>query len=97
MSWTHVPHGYQTPSFPSLYLVITTNSGEAQYLYYVIDVWRFTLLWTLLIYGACHVAVSLYALVVQWRCWRIMWTVPLIYVLWGGLEAVMAGSIVGLM
>ena len=92
------PHpGYQTPDFPSLYWLNTDNAGQAQYLYHSVDIWRFTLFWTLLVYGTCHVAVSIYALVVQWRNWKVMWAVPLIYGLVAGLEAVLAGSVVGIM
>lgn len=41
--------------------------------------------------------VSLYALAVQWRNWKLMIGVGLLYMLVAGVEAVLAGSVVGLM
>ena len=70
---------------------------DGSFLYYVIDIWRFTVLWTLIVYGCCHLAASLYATVVQRKNWKYMWIVSLIYIMIAGIEAVLAGSIVGLM
>lgn len=36
-----------------------------------------------------------YAMVMQWRSWKVIWIVPVIYTVIGGLEAFIAGSIVG--
>lgn len=55
------------------------------------------LIWTLIIYEAFHLAASLYALAIQWRNWKHIWWVPVIYLVVGGIEAVLAGSIIGLM
>lgn len=41
--------------------------------------------------------VSLYALAVQWRNWKMMLVVGMVYMLVAGLEAVLAGGILGLM
>lgn len=94
-----VPPGYQTPPFPSLYWPIKPNAGfdRPKYLYYSQDVWRFTLFWTIIIFEASHIVASLYAVAVQWRNWKLMWIVPLVYMLVAGVEAVLAGSVVGLM
>ena len=94
-----VPDGYQTPPFPSLYWPIKSNArfDHPKYLYYSQDVWRFTLFWTIIIFEASHVVASLYAVAVQWRNWKLMWMVPIIYMLVAGVEAVLAGSVVGLM
>ena len=97
MPVTHVPPDYKTPSFPSLYWLISTTPQQPQYLYSIVDIWRFTLYWTLWIYGTCHVAVSTYALIIQWRNWKVLWIVPMIYVLIAGIEAILAGSVVGIM
>jgi cytochrome c-type biogenesis protein CcmH/NrfF len=51
----------------------------------------------LIIYGACYLAASLYAVTVQWKNWRLLWFVPFVYLLVGGVEALLAGSVVGLM
>lgn len=93
-----IPDNYQTPSFPSLYWPIksATRSDKPQYLYYYQDVWRFTLFWTIIIFEASHLVASGYAVIVQWHNWRLMWMFPLIYMTIAGVEAVLAGSVVGL-
>ncbi|KAI5295011.1 hypothetical protein KEM52_002609 [Ascosphaera acerosa] len=89
---------YQTPPFPSLYgRPINPEPGEARFLLYTTDIWRFTLYWTLIFYSAAHGAVAAYTLLVQHRNWKVVgWAVPLGFALIAGLEALMAGSIVGL-
>ncbi|KAJ8608831.1 hypothetical protein MRB53_039417 [Persea americana] len=57
--------------------------------------WRFTVLWTLIFYGFLHIVTSGYAVILQWRNWKVIWIVPLVYIVIGGVEAVLAGSIVG--
>lgn len=94
---SRIPLDYSAPSFPSLYVPVFGVPGENNYLYYTEDVWRFTLYWTLILYGGAHLAVAFWAVAVQWRNWRMMWAVPLVYGVVGGLEALLAGSVVGLM
>lgn len=57
--------------------------------------WRFTLYWTLIVYAAIHIATSLYACVIQWRNWKVIWITPVVFLLFGGIEAVIAGCAVG--
>jgi len=95
---TQVPANYTTPQFPSLYWpfpVVNGQSKNAQYLYYASDIWRFTVIWTLLFFGAVHLATSLTAVFVQWRNWKVIWLVPVIYTVIAGIEAVLAGSMAG--
>ena len=92
-----VPPGYKTPPFPSLYWFINGKAHEPQYLYHMSDIWRFTLFWTIIVFELCHVAASGYAVIVQWRNWKIMWIVPLVYMITAGIEAVLAGTAVGLL
>ena len=92
-----LPPAYITPPFPSLYWLGKANAEEAQYLYHLNDIWRFTLFWTLIVFELSHVAASAYAVIVQWRNWKIMWIVPLVYMISAGIEAVLAGTVVGLM
>ncbi|OJD36071.1 uncharacterized protein BKCO1_1300069 [Diplodia corticola] len=89
------PADYETPPFPSLYWPFPVRGHQAYYLYDPGDVWRFTLLWTLIFYGAVHIATSGYAIIVQWRNWKVIWIIPVIFCVIGGIEAVIAGSIVG--
>ncbi|KAL1967871.1 hypothetical protein VTN77DRAFT_2560 [Rasamsonia byssochlamydoides] len=93
---SRVPLDYRAPSFPSLHVPVFGVAGESNYLYYTEDIWRFTLYWTLILYGGAHLAVASCAVAVQWRNWRVMWAVPLVYGVVGCLEALLAGSVIGL-
>ncbi|CAD6444925.1 1047b0b3-b1b7-49da-9d07-bc0ef6658fb4 [Sclerotinia trifoliorum] len=94
------PLDYSTPPFPSLYWPLHANPGIPNYLYYARDIWRFTLLWTLIVYGVTHMAVAIYATAMQLgkgkNAWQYVWVIPLIYALVAGIEALLAGSLVGL-
>ncbi|KAL7414304.1 hypothetical protein BDY24DRAFT_440749 [Mrakia frigida] len=48
-----IPVDYEVPSFPSLYAPNLDNRG-AHYLYFAEDMWRFTVLWTLIFIGLIH-------------------------------------------
>ena len=63
----NIPLSYTVPSFPSLYWPINTPAGASYYLYYQTDIWRFTLYWTLIAYGAVHLATSGWAVIVWVR------------------------------
>ncbi|KAI9047930.1 hypothetical protein LZ554_007732 [Drepanopeziza brunnea f. sp. 'monogermtubi'] len=97
---TTAPLDYTVPSFPSLYWPFKAAPGVANYLYHTFDIWRFTLLWTLIIYAGCHVVVVVYAVLMQLgkgkKAWKYVWTFPIIYCATAGVEALLAGSLVGL-
>lgn len=90
------PDDYTTPPFPGLYSFQTALT-EPVYLYHSRDIWRFTLFWTIIIFEGFYLAASGYAVVVQWRNWKMMWIAPLLYMFVAGIQAVLAGSVVGLM
>ncbi|PWY65116.1 hypothetical protein BO83DRAFT_402066 [Aspergillus eucalypticola CBS 122712] len=96
MADNRVPINYETPPFPSLYELFPTKSTGAYYLYYNKDIWRFTLYWTLIFYGASHLLVAAWAVAMQCRSWKACLAVPLVYMVIGGLEALLAGSLIGL-
>jgi len=111
---TDIPLDYNRPSFPSLYWPIDPSPNAPRHLYYQSDIWRFTLYWTLLTYGAVHLSASLWAVLMQLRSvlatktkplvepnkfrqtllW--VWMIPVGYLIVAGMEAVFAGSVVGL-
>lgn len=92
---TTAPLDYVTPSFPSLYWPFPVKGAQSVYLYYTHDIWRFTLLWTLIFFAAVHFAVCSLAVVIQRRSWKVIWVMPVVYAIIGGIEAIIAGSIVG--
>jgi hypothetical protein len=95
------PIDYGVPPFPSLYWPYRAKSGVANYLYYSSDAWRFTLLWTLILFASFHAVVAIYAILMQVgkgkSAWQYVWIIPLAYAFVAGIEAVLAGSIIGLM
>ncbi|KAL4778311.1 hypothetical protein BJX76DRAFT_362855 [Aspergillus varians] len=95
MANNRVPINYVTPPFPSLYDPFPGHANITHYLYHTGDIWRFTLYWTMLFYVSFHLAVAACALVMQGRNWRIGLAVPVVYAVFGGIEALLAGSIVG--
>lgn len=96
------PPNYETPPFPSLNVkTLQDKTDNKQYtLYYIGDAWRFTVIWTLIAYVFFHLGAVLVALFnhgPKKSTWKFIWAVPIIYLITAGLEALLAGSIVGLM
>lgn len=89
------PLGYTTPPFPSLYWPLPPSASRPSYLYKPSDILRFTVYWTLLLVGGVHLITALWACAVQWRNWKLIWIVVPIFSILGGVEALLAGSIVG--
>jgi len=123
-----VPRSYVTPEFPALYWPVHAQPGEAQYLYYLGDIYRYTLYWTLTTIVSAHFFVATWAVLMQFNSasqrrkylaspagkrlsaknrkllgenpiretlgW--VWMIPIVYIVMGGLEALLGGSIVGL-
>jgi hypothetical protein len=58
-------------------------------------------MWTLMMFAAVHLVVAAFAMLVQLgkgkRAWKYVWIIPLFYAVIAGIEALLAGSIVGLM
>ncbi|POR35638.1 Uncharacterized protein TPAR_04150 [Tolypocladium paradoxum] len=95
------PPNYHTPRFPSLHLrILSDPTPQRMYtLFYIKDVWRFTLIWTLITFAVFHLGAVLVALFTHgWKksSWKYLWAVPVVYLVTAGLEALLAGSIVGL-
>ncbi|KAL1844657.1 hypothetical protein VTK73DRAFT_2079 [Phialemonium thermophilum] len=92
-----LPKHYVRPPFPSLHPRLGNSEWDLRRLS---DMWRFTLLWTLIMYALFHLGAASIALVMQIgkrrANWRYLWMVPLLYLAMAGVEALLAGSIVGL-
>ena len=74
--------------------------AERYAIYTLWDSWRFTAMWTLVLYAIFHLAAAGVALLMQVgkrrSAWKFVWAVPVLYALVAGIEAVFAGSVVGL-
>ncbi|GAB0135897.1 hypothetical protein EsDP_00004219 [Epichloe bromicola] len=95
------PPNYETPSFPSLNIrTLQDRTPNRTYtLYHISDVWQFTVLWTLITYTAFHFGVVFVALFnhgLKKSSWRFLWAVPITYLFIAGIEAIIAGSVVGI-
>ena len=96
------PPGYHAPPFPSLNVkTLHDDTTDRIYtLYHVRDVWRFTVTWTLIVYALFHLGAVLVAFFthgLKKSSWKYLWAVPVVYLVIAGLEAILAGSIVGVM
>lgn len=63
VSSLNIPIGYSTPRFPSLYLPLGPFSRQylLSFLYYSFDVWKYTVFWYVIVFGAAYLAVGLVA------------------------------------
>ncbi|KAH6625042.1 hypothetical protein B0J18DRAFT_200303 [Chaetomium sp. MPI-SDFR-AT-0129] len=92
------PPSYTIPPFPSLFW----PPQDASIILYELDeMWKFTLFWTLILYGLFHLSAVGVAVLMQGggkriSSWRYLWLVPLVYALIAGFEALIAGTLVGL-
>lgn len=94
------PASYNTPKFPSLNVqTLYDFTPDRRYtLYHIHDVWRFTVIWTLIVYAIFHLGAVVIAMLTHgWRIssWKYLWAVPVVYLIIAGVEALMAGSLVG--
>jgi len=94
------PADYVTPPFPSLSFQLYDVTREHRLsLYYISDIWRFTVLWTIIIYGAVHVASAAAAIIMQGgkkRSWMYLWLAPLLYLCVAIFQGLFVGSVIGL-
>ncbi|QLQ80100.1 hypothetical protein HG537_0D01000 [Torulaspora globosa] len=89
-----IPVGYVTPSFPSLHWPIGDSSTPAAVLYNVIDIWKFTIYWSLIFNEAFYGIAGLCASYTHRRKASGLWLMA-IYLVYGGLQAVAAGTVIG--
>lgn len=100
ISSDYPPKNYTTPPWPSLLWPPQEQTLEGS-LYYLSDVWRFTLIWTFVIYALVHLGAAAIALIMQLgkarANWKFLWMIPTVYMVLAGIEALFAGTVVGLM
>lgn len=92
------PASYTVPPFPSLFW---PPQAASVILYELDEMWKFTLFWTMILYGLFHLGAVGVAVLMQggkrMSSWKYLWLVPLIYAFIAGAEALIAGTLVGLM
>jgi hypothetical protein len=96
------PANYTTPPFPSLNVhSLFDATPEKQFtLYFIGDVWRFTVIWTLMTFALFHLGAVFIAMFTHgWKksSWKYLWITPIVYLVVAGIEAVVSGTIVGVM
>ena len=89
------PLSYEPPPFPSLYWPFPVSGTQTSYLYDAYSMFRFTLLWTIIDVVGIHLVAAGYAMTVQWKNWKLIWITPIVFGFIGGIEALIAGSVVG--
>ena len=92
---SEAPLSYTPPPFPSLYWPFPIRGTQTNYLFDAYTIWRFTLLWTIISVTGVHLVAAFYAVMMQSKNWKAFLIVPSIYFLIGGIEAVIAGNVVG--
>ncbi|KAI0887306.1 uncharacterized protein GGS22DRAFT_107505 [Annulohypoxylon maeteangense] len=90
------PEDYRSLRFPSL---CWPPQDPLCSLYTIWDSWRYTLLWTLILYALFHLGATGIALFMQIgkprTVWKYLLVLPLVYAFVAGVEALFTGSIVG--
>ncbi|KAJ8056835.1 hypothetical protein LXG23DRAFT_14480, partial [Yarrowia lipolytica] len=92
-----VPIGYKVPPFPSLYWPAGSSERlyEVSSLYYTYDIWRFTVLWTIILFCCFHFIAGMWASLVK-RDFKNGLIIMFLYIGIAGIEAIVSGTIVGL-
>lgn len=95
------PDGYTAPKFPCLTWELTDPTEQKERsLFYVSDIWAFTVLWTVIIYAGFHLGAAGIAMAMHGKKlvgWRFIWAIPLVYLFVAAAQGLLAGSLVGLM
>ncbi|KAL1891669.1 hypothetical protein Cpir12675_004855 [Ceratocystis pirilliformis] len=100
-SYHYPPLDYKCPDFPGLTWHVLDYPVTWQHsLYYMKDIWRFTVIWTLILFVSFHAGAALLAWIMHGSkrtAWKYMWAVPLVYCAVAAAQAVIAGSVVGVL
>lgn len=97
-----IPIGYETPRFPSLYWPLGENQVlfDNSSLYYFVDIWRFTMIWSLIFSTGVHLLVCLYIIISKinskFKATYII-VIFIVYTIYGALQGFVAGSLMGLL
>lgn len=89
-----VPIGYLVPKFPSLYWPINDPRYNFAFLYYITDIWKFTLYWTLIFNAAFYGSVGVCAALSHRRTPTAVVLIA-VYLLFAGVQGFIAGTVAG--
>lgn len=109
-----VPIGYFTPGFPSLYWPLGATKPEYNelFLYYSIDIWKFTVYWVIIFFSGAYLLVGIASFAsMNLRAYRERQIVPskkkafvvrlifvaFLYLVSGTAQGFMVGAIIGLL
>lgn len=97
ISLDKIPVGYYTPEFPSLFIPLGNynNNYSLSYLYYTYDIWKFTVYWSLIFYGAFYLSASVWAAINHRKFIHSIWIITL-YAFVGSVQAFISGTVVGI-
>ncbi|ODV79212.1 uncharacterized protein CANTADRAFT_51857 [Suhomyces tanzawaensis NRRL Y-17324] len=111
VSSVNIPIGYIRPHFPSLYWPLGASLLRYQqsFLYYGVDIWRFTVYWSLIMFGGFYIVAALIAVfnvefnnrrhhlqpLSRKRAGTLIF--GLLYVVIGSFKGFVSGAVVGLM
>ncbi|KAK4515115.1 uncharacterized protein ATC70_002725 [Mucor velutinosus] len=102
-----LPYGYRSaPAWPSLYWPFGPDFDPLNLvadiphsLYYLQDIWRFTVIWSLLFSLAIYLPAGIWAFIMLAKSrtlkWYVLVTIPFIFVLGGSIASFVIGSIMG--
>ncbi|CAR56731.1 May24p [Kluyveromyces lactis] len=91
-----VPVGYQVPDFPSLYWPMNNGKFSVAYLYYLPDIWRFTIFWTMILFAIVYGTTGAIAWTTHKKILFGFWMIPL-YIMIGMAQAFVSGTVVGIL
>lgn len=95
------PEDYVSPRFPCLTWELNDSTERKERsLFYIGDIWSYTVLWTLIIYAVFHLGAAAIAVAMHGHKlagWKFIWAIPVVYLLVAAAQALLAGSLVGLM
>lgn len=91
---SYIPVGYVTPKFPALHWPELSKGYKTAYLYYILDMWKFTSYWCLIINFALYSVAGALACLSHRDKPRAIFILGA-YLLYGGVMGIIYGTVIG--
>ncbi|KAL7751400.1 hypothetical protein RI367_003260 [Sorochytrium milnesiophthora] len=91
-----LPNDYTSPSWPSLYNPLNRQTTGGVFMYYREDIWRFSLIWSVVLFTVVYGAAGCWGYTVFFRRTRWAFLLPVVFLFTAGLVGTLFGSIFGL-